>query len=164
MSCLWRRCWYSYTNFDVLGRITEVGQIVDASILTKVNNPQLWNNARTEITTTIYDRSLFTNMKNLRGRIGTVKYQDAYNINPALYQHATHYSYDIAGNVPRLVQDIPILTAWNSRYKTLDYQFDLVSNKVNLFTYQRGASDQFIHQYTYDGDNRLTEVKTSPDG
>lgn len=48
--------------------------------------------------------------------------------------------------------------------KRLDYDYDLVSGKVNTVTYQAGQSDQFIHRYEYDADNRITKVFTSKDG
>jgi RHS repeat-associated protein len=47
---------------------------------------------------------------------------------------------------------------------TLDYEYDLVSMKVNLVSYQKGQQDQFFHQYEYDADNRITKVLTSKDG
>ena len=35
---------------------------------------------------------------------------------------------------------------------------------MNLVLYQYGRPDQFIHRYSYDGDNRIEEVHTSTDG
>jgi len=35
---------------------------------------------------------------------------------------------------------------------------------VHFLYYQKDKSDQFIHRYEYDGDNRVTEVYTSRDG
>jgi YD repeat-containing protein len=43
------------------------------------------------------------------------------------------------------------------------YDYDLVSGKVNQVSYQPGKADGFYHQYTYDPENRLTGVRTSPD-
>jgi RHS repeat-associated protein len=48
--------------------------------------------------------------------------------------------------------------------KRLDYQYDLISGKVNQVIYQPGKGDQFIHRYDYDADNRIISVNTSRDG
>ncbi len=72
----------------------------------------------------------------------------------------SHYSYDVHGNVKTLVQEI----ANKTLVKRLDYDYDLVSGKVNVLTYQANQSDQFIHKYEYDSDNRITKVFTSKDG
>ncbi|MFM7859090.1 MAG: hypothetical protein ACKO96_46005, partial [Flammeovirgaceae bacterium] len=71
----------------------------------------------------------------------------------------TQYSYDTHGNVKSLLQVIPALAP-----KRTDYVYDLVSGKVNFVMYQYGESDQFIHRYEYDADNRITAAKTSSDG
>jgi RHS repeat-associated protein len=72
---------------------------------------------------------------------------------------ATYYSYDIHGNVKSLLQNVPGLTP-----KRTDYAYDLVSGKVNYVLYQYDQPDQFIHRYSYDADNRISQVKTSTDG
>jgi len=51
-----------------------------------------------------------------------------------------------------------------NRLKRTDYDYDLISGKVNEVTYQAGKPDQFIQKYAYDADNRITEVRTSTDG
>jgi len=72
---------------------------------------------------------------------------------------ATYYSYDIHGNVKSLVQQVPGIAN-----KRTDYVYDLVSGKVNFVMYEYAQRDQFIHQYVYDADNRITNVKSSSDG
>jgi len=75
-----------------------------------------------------------------------------------------HYSYDIHGNVKTQVNELNYLVHFaNSRYKRIDYKYDLVSGKVNAVHYQPGRSDKFVHRYSYDGDNRLVRVETSND-
>jgi len=54
-------------------------------------------------------------------------------------------------------------TASSNRFKRIDYEYDLVSGKVNKVSYQKDSADQFIHQYSYDSDNRITKVETSSD-
>jgi RHS repeat-associated protein len=51
----------------------------------------------------------------------------------------------------------------SQRYKRIDYDFDLISGKVNKVIYQPDAPDMFIHRYNYDADNRITRVETSTD-
>jgi len=85
------------------------------------------------------------------------------------YNSAIHYSYDIHGNVEKLVYDIPWLERYDipnitQRYKTTEYEYDLVSGKVNKVKYQDGKSDCFYHKYEYDGDNRLVSAYTSRNG
>ena len=79
------------------------------------------------------------------------------------YDNASFYSYDIHGNVKRLVQNNLDFFTTNYNVKSLDYSYDLISGNVNQVIYQAGASDQFSHRYFYDADNRLTEVETSND-
>ena len=70
----------------------------------------------------------------------------------------THYSYDAHGNVKSLLQYIPDLG-----YKRTDYVYDLVSGNVRFVLYEFDSADQFVQEYRYDADNRLTEVLTSSD-
>ena len=50
-----------------------------------------------------------------------------------------------------------------NRFKTINYQYDLISGKVNFVAYQPGKKDAFYHRYSYDSENRLTNVETSHD-
>lgn len=69
-----------------------------------------------------------------------------------------------------LVAFMPVLSAQTvidlSDYivKDIEYDYDLVSGKVNQVAYQQGQTDQLLHKYEYDGDNRITAVYTSTDG
>jgi RHS repeat-associated protein len=45
--------------------------------------------------------------------------------------------------------------------KRIDYDYDLISGKVNDVHYQNRQPDAFHHHYEYDADNRITEVYTS---
>jgi hypothetical protein len=194
---------YSYTLYDYLGRIIEVGEKAEnasnlgisfANIFGEtVNgfyNPRVisdqnfhdWlmapasNNggSRTEVTHTYYDNTAINNLplvqQNLRKRVATVTYEDKDDGDPQTYQYATHYSYDIHGNVNVLLQDNQqVLNTFTSgiatqRFKQVNYDYDLISGKVNMVSYQQGAADQFYHKYSYDADNRITAVFTSHDG
>ena len=61
------------------------------------------------------------------------------------YGAVTHYSYDIAGNVKILWQDIPELESLDATagLKRLDYDYDIISGKANRLSYQQGKGDQF---------------------
>ncbi len=80
-----------------------------------------------------------------------------------------HYSYDVHGNVNELVfqNNNPLLqevvSSEDQTIKHVLYDYDLISGNVNKVTYQPNRRDQFIHSYTYDADNRITEVHTSKD-
>lgn len=129
---------------------------------------------RGQVVYTVYD-SAFTPLEtkrnleaqeNLRNRIGANMYYLA--VGPGLpgsnYDHATHYSYDASGNIKTLVQEFPQLESFKQRYKRIDYDYDLLSGKVNMISYNRGYADQFFQRYAYDADNRLLKAETSHDG
>jgi RHS repeat-associated protein len=181
---------YSYTQYDSIGRIIQVGQLVSATAITDTTSRVeaallLWENnvagTADQITATVYDTaytimSLELAPSNLRNRVsGTMLYNTAAdrtsgNPNAAA---ATYYSYDILGNVDTLVQDYgnstlypDVLNPMNhtgNRYKKLVYDFDLVSGKMNQVAYQHGNADAFYHTYLYDAENRITNVQSSTD-
>src|SRR5690606_29578158 len=99
-------------------------------------------------------------------RITHVTYEREYDGDDQTYDHATHYVYDIHGNVKTLVHDnkrmsveYPALAS--QRFKRLDYYYDLVSGNVNRMSVQSGEADQWHHAYDYDADNRIRRVYTS---
>lgn len=167
---------YSYTLYDKIGRIVEVGELLTRRPVDTLHHESqvkyekfeglfVSSGKKIQITRTYYDRVKFSNIskdfvqENLRPRVASVTYQDKEGTN---YDKATHYSYDIHGNVQALVQEIK--SEGTRLIKRLDYDYDLLSGKVNYVYYQKGESDQLIHKYIYDGDNRITEVNTSTDG
>ncbi|MFP9099831.1 hypothetical protein ACLI09_12315, partial [Flavobacterium sp. RHBU_24] len=182
---------FSYTKYDGLGRVFEAGQISftgSGSAAYTINNEGklIYNNAeavefnealsytKKEVTKTIYDvpfgtsASLFTQYSNnSRNRVTSVLSYDeiiSSSFNENSYKSALYYDYDIHGNVRELVtfindEDLPE----NQRAKKIVYDYDLISGNVNKVTYQPAQKDQFIHKYSYDADNRITEVYTSKD-
>ena len=164
---------YSYTEYDALGRITEVGQVNNTSAM-KVDTAfnltalAIWldNGTKEQITKTFYDTVEFTvthngfEQNNLRSRVSHMAFYDKED---SPYVSAVHYTYDIHGNVTAMVRDTVPLAVINQDMKSIEYEFDLVSGNVNKVIYQRAYRDQFIHQYTYDADNRIIEVQTSSD-
>lgn len=189
---------YSYTLYDELGRIKEVGQVKPGGglqgIITqaRTRNPQLLTASLTgkpadQITRTTYDKSYYDGdgtlcpdiicQHNLRNR---VSYTAVYPTGtPGVSQAGTHttatiYSYDIHGGVDTIVQDINmegfaynvvngIKVPTGNRWKKFNYSYDLVSGNMKEVNYQSGAADEFHYKYSYDAENKLTDVETSTD-
>ncbi|MCU0423440.1 MAG: DUF6443 domain-containing protein [Bacteroidia bacterium] len=167
---------YSYTVRDALNRVTEVGEITaplinEDSLMYHYQvyfNNWLNRGIRTQITRTYYDNPISTTINNLfvggqqylRSRVATTAY---FEHNTTQYNHATHYSYDIHGNVAVLIQDMPELQDVSHRYKQLFYHYDLISGRVNMVRYEPWEADRFFHRYIYDNDNRLVQTLTSKD-
>ncbi|MDP2174455.1 MAG: hypothetical protein Q8K70_00950, partial [Bacteroidota bacterium] len=169
---------YSYTNFDPLGRITEVGEMESATTMTvalafsPTNLANFINaSAKKEVTRTFYDvpfgsfpsSTQFT-QRNMRGRVSSIQYFETLSSGAnatGSYTQGVHYTYDIHGNVDVLMREMPALSSINQAYKTTHYDYDLVSGKVNQVIYQKHHADQFAHKYSYDGDNRIIDAYTS---
>ncbi|MDR3697046.1 RHS repeat-associated core domain-containing protein [Mucilaginibacter sp.] len=169
---------YSYTYYDILGRIVEGGELenfpVNQSYVDDYANWKTFLHSapqRRDITFTQYDEP-FSNavdnkfgssgQQNLRGRVASILSFAGNNEQTAnQYRHATHYTYDVSGNVPVVVQDYPNTPLGD---KVIAYNFDLVSGKVNEVRYEPGMQDEFRHRYYYDDELRLTNVYTSRKG
>ncbi|MBO9730131.1 MAG: hypothetical protein J7623_15945 [Chitinophaga sp.] len=171
---------YSYTLYDYLGRITEVGEISSSAAMTPeickdATQLSQWLTAaggsRSQITRTIYDQpNTFLEQdiwqaKNLRNRVSwSAVYNNIADTIPGGQASATYYSYDIHGNVRTLLQDYSASTPNpGNRFKKIEYNYDLISGKVNSVSYQPGQRDAFYHRYSYDAENRITNVETSRD-
>ena len=57
------------------------------------------------------------------------------------------------------------MKAFFDKRKSLSFSsslnYDLISGKVNEVAYQPGQADAFYHRYSYDAENKLTDVETS---
>jgi hypothetical protein len=184
---------YSYTLYDEQGRINETGVIIVVQppsnpmpIMTIVTMapsmdmsylaPAVRVKAREDVVATFYDEPLLdlpasdpslSPQENLRKRVSSILYIPKLAVNnsaESFYSYGTHFSYDALGNVKTLTQDNPYLHYLGQRFKRMDYDYDLLSGKVNMVSYNRGKADQFYQRYTYDADNRIEVVKTSNDG
>lgn len=179
---------YSYTRYDALGRIAEVGEIAaqagtgtgQGPIEKQYTGPTLddvkfaaWlaNGTKTEVTSTFYDTPKYLGsfpvfvQQNLRKRVSAT-YLDNDGNSANGYNHATFYSYDIHGNVKSILQENPQLYGVDGNgnpYRRIDYDYDLISGNVKQISYQKGEIDAFYHKYYYDQDNRLKDVYTSKD-
>ena len=169
---------YSYTRYDALGRVTEVGETFTGATgsvvaaeelkaplgeLDNMSYPPL--DEGRQVTRTLYgDLNAAVSYRGqtqryLTNRVAYSYYDVDGNPNTTYDNSYTYYSYDPHGNVEWLGQEQP-----NLGRKFVRYEYDLVSNKVTQVLYQEGQADQFYHRYSYDADNRLTSVRTSSDG
>jgi RHS repeat-associated protein len=182
---------YSYTRYDAIGRVYETGEKYSGGMLIfedeggsyeskSVSSLAVWYNVGTDkqVTTTIYDQpntSVVTNTTitnqqtvNSRKRVVASIYKELKT--NSYYDFATHYVYDISGNIKTLYQDlkpmrdVELVINGTSGLRRLDYDYDLISNKINRVYYQKGFGDQFIYRYDYDADNRITEAYSSRNG
>ena len=173
---------YSYTEYDIIGRIVQVGQLMSTvpatDTITRNDSSLLaWEASAMpsadQITVTTYDTAAYTILPelsplNLRNRVTwRALYNHAADLLSGSDNHATatYYSYDILGNVDTLVQDFKLGSMANNgnRFKKLVYNFDLVSEKVDQVNYQHGCADAFYQNYLYDAENRITNVQSSTD-
>ncbi|HTN08213.1 RHS repeat-associated core domain-containing protein [Agriterribacter sp.] len=150
---------YSYTLYDQLSRITEVGQFNNAG--PEMNNSisrnpvqlQSWMNSnasrKKQITATIYDlragdsylqkdlMPYIMHQNNLRNRVSFSVFAEAGNLNN--YDYAIFYNYDIHGNIDTLLQDYGstgLMAQQGNRYKRITHRYDLISGKINRVSYQ----------------------------
>jgi RHS repeat-associated protein len=182
---------YSYTLYDILGRVTEAGQKHQASAMTQSvsSKPGLlhaWlnnGNGFEQVSRSVYDKiallpvvqgstaaSFRQKAHTMRNRVSHTLFYNTLPVNNAgiplydEYTTASYYSYDIHGNVDTLLQDYRsgmMQQHGLNRFKLMAYRYDLISGKVNQVHYQPGERDQFYHRYEYDADNRVTDVYTT---
>ncbi len=134
---------------------------------------------RYDVVVTTYD-TMKTNLGNISGehlstqenlysRVSTVTYYlskaaDYNNTSDPTPHFVTYYSYDAVGNVKTVSYNSPAMQQAKQQYKRVDYDYDQISGKVNMISYNRGRPDQFYQRYDYDADNRITLAETSNDG
>ncbi|WP_157802164.1 RHS repeat-associated core domain-containing protein [Flavobacterium sp. 1] len=129
-----------------------------------------------QVTKTLYDTPLanttswFTSYgsDNNQKRVTAVMYFSTMTSKTLLsaYDNAILYDYDVHGNVKELLHhtnNSKELNTINQQLKKVVYDYDLISGNVNKVTYQPAKTDQFIHRYEYDADNRINQVYTSKD-
>lgn len=171
---------YSYTKYDILSRITEIGQLTsNTDMVDGISKIQgsleqwLTNAAGTaeQITKTNYDVDynpiqLALIARNLRNRVSwAALFNTAADLPNYNFATASFYSYDILGNVDTLLQYYKqgVMQNNSNALKKIVYGYDLVSGKVKQVSYQPGFPDAFYHRYLYDAELRVTNVFTSAD-
>ncbi len=165
---------FSYTKYDDLGRIIEVGESSSlgslnfaaptlTSNLAVADNTVFPQNNNRDITTTAYSQTTSVTYYGQSQRFTQNRVSHTtVDTDPLVAgdEHSTYYSYDSHGNVEWLVQDHPGGIGKNY----IAYDYDLVSGKVLQVTYNEMRQDRFYHRYQYDAENRLINVQTSRDG
>ncbi len=170
---------FSYTKYDELGRIIEVGEsnatglnfadpALPANVTTYANDVNYPDNTlagiiNTEITKTNYTTPAQVDyyglpQRYLQNRVSFVFNDEDGDLNTTNDQYHTYYSYDPHGNVEWLIQEDAEL---GRNY--IAYEYDLISGNVLKVRYNENRSDKFFHKYEYDAENRLTHVFTSID-
>jgi len=170
---------YSYTNYDHLSRIIEVGEATALQPDINKNNPSYPSTNDPSFTGTLQDRvktyyseELETNLDGnsifdygiSRNRVTASKRingigEDNDDTNAESDDNISYYSYDIHGNVKTIQQEIGDLID----PVTIEYDYDLISGNVKELAFNPGAVDQFYHRYTYDADNRIQQSFFSTD-
>ncbi|MEQ8908166.1 MAG: hypothetical protein RIC95_03160 [Vicingaceae bacterium] len=185
---------YSYTLHDSLSRVFESGEVVltnfarlnwgeiQSNIILElidsmpisINEFVLLKN-RNYVSRTLYDTALLDvanyefKQENLRSRVATQAYYHHLDTNSLLtnWEYATHFSYDVMGNVKSVLNDYfqnGTITNQGHRFKRIDYDYDQISGNVLQVNFQHGKNDALYHKYEYDSQNRITKVETSKDG
>lgn len=178
----------SYTKYDALGRIIEMGE-KNFNIVNVYGNgvsqalyPGLFANTSDVLNTYFYNygnNSQITKIEydnfnggnwnylvgntpsNLRKNIARSLYFEDMN---SSHSAASYYSYDAHGNLKTFWQEIPGIKQFDEQFiKRFDYQYDLISGNLKKSIYQEGKVDQWVHRYAYDADLRLSQVETSKD-
>lgn len=138
-----------------------------------------------DVTKTYYDYqknnilpTSYFKQQNILNEVASVTFEKKFDNNDGTFDYGTHYSYDQHGTLQTVIQDNQALYKRGflsmpqggyygyqaQRYKQLDYEYDLISEKVNQIVYQRGKPDAFYQRYHYDTDNKLQSVETSRNG
>lgn len=163
---------YTYSKYDKLGRIIEVGDAplsATEEFVATLNNKNLLQDQPAfptmntdEETFTVYSEPAanvtYLNQPDRPHRFLDNRISYAYTNNRNGDTVHTYYSYDPHGNVEWMANDLPQL-----KTNFIGYEYDLLSGKILKINYQEGYPDQFFHKYTYDEDNRITAVSTSVD-
>lgn len=145
---------YSYTHYDVLGRVAEVGEKLGGDMATEATGMTDgalagWYHTGTDrqVTLTVYDKAPawapagFV-QANLRKRVAATAVLSSGNVATGNRQAASFFSYDIEGNVSEQLQENAALAAAESAMvpgstglKDIKYEYDLISGKVNKVLY-----------------------------
>ncbi|MBS1773942.1 MAG: hypothetical protein JST82_13875 [Bacteroidetes bacterium] len=182
---------FSYTLYDKQHRIIETGEVMlpcggDCDYVNNLyRNPMdsiikyIRTKVRHDVVRTYYDDMTkdlsleagynLSTQENLIGRVSAILYYDSKgydydSVTVAQPNFGTYYSYDMMGNVKTVTYECMAMEHLRQLYKRVDYDYDQVSGKINMLSYNRGRADQTYHRYSYDADNRITQTETSLDG
>ena len=143
----------------------------NSSLLIFTTNSAATN--KEQVTRTYYDALISTTTaayfgsggpQHIRGRVTSVTYEETDDNNPATYNSASHFSYDIHGNANIVIQQNNAMGSVAMGLKRIEYEYDLISGAVQAVHYQKGEFDEFHHRYEYDAENRLVTAFSSRNG
>ncbi|MFL5763620.1 MAG: peptidoglycan DD-metalloendopeptidase family protein [Bacteroidia bacterium] len=158
----------SYTKYDELGRIIEVGELsksVDPT-QTELDDITYPTSGGTQITVTKYSTPVGSAtyfgglpQRYLQNRVSYTYTDVDGSVSTSGDRVITFYSYDPHGNVEWMLQDVPEIGR-----SYIGYEYDLISGSVIKVKYNEQLPDKFFHRYTYDVDKRIKTAETSDDG
>jgi RHS repeat-associated protein len=168
---------YSYTKYDELGRVIEVGEgksFNEAAIMARRNDIGVGSYPTEQVefvTRTVYSKPFETTSvdqwpsiyhqdeNNLLNRVSYTFVDKDGNDRTLDDRTYTVYDYDAHGNVRWLVQKIPGLAPVGVRY-----EYDLLTGSVKDVAFSaENSNTSFYHRYEYDADKRLKKAQTSRD-
>lgn len=154
---------FSYTKYDNLNRITEVGEYYGSTSFASADATNAsfpGTDTRILIAYKYDEENGYSGARNLAGNLAQVWY---YNPNAFRYGPSkTYYSYNEQGLVEWIVQELRRDNGL-SITKTIEYEYDKAGNLLEL-RYNPGGSDSFYQRYTYDGLSRVIKAETSLTG
>ena len=154
---------FSYTKYDHLNRITEVGEYYGSTSFASADatNASFPTTDKRALIEYKYDEENgYSGARNLAGNLAQVWYYNpnAFSQTPS----KTYYSYNEQGLVEWIVQELRRDNGL-SITKTIEYEYDKAGNLLEL-RYNPGGSDSFYQRYTYDGLSRVIKAETSLTG
>jgi RHS repeat-associated protein len=159
---------YSNIIYDLLGRDVEAGQNDEPgwNLITQdnINNytefPVVAHGSDQQVYTYYSDASTDLPIGEQEYLLNRVSWTQAFNknVNGTTDEVRTYYSYDPHGNVKKIIRKLPGMPLVRT-----EYEYDLISGKVNKVLFNNGLKSAFYHRYEYDDDNRLTAAYTSND-
>jgi RHS repeat-associated protein len=168
---------FSYTLYDALGRVKEVGEFTQNMMAATRGNIYVETTQTTffglavnhaEVTRTFYDvADMVTSFaggfsqNNLRSRVSYTTTRPKGENN---FVFGTYYNYDIHGNVKSLVHQNLYAPSPGLEQNLVEYEYDLLSGVVKKVGYNKHKPDHYFHKYAYDDQNRLTHAYTSRNG
>jgi hypothetical protein len=178
---------FNRTIYDKLGRIFRTKQIFTTAPLTydDARTPGLYSSwlsthlDSNQITRFYYDEvqlpvpvTVFgtAGQKNLHNRVSHVDYEEVNDSNPATYDYATHYSYDLHGMANVVVHEnnykagsTPLFSS-TDKYQKSEMEYDVICGNIYKYTYQKDKIDALYQTFSYDANNRLVKANSSTDG
>ncbi len=162
---------YAYLKYDDLGRLIETGlstkDVSSQGFSDEGDDQDYPTTGLSDRVVSIYDEEVTSlyyissssklEQHYIQNRI-SYAYSDPDGTNANGDEIYTYYSYDPDGNVEWMLQSIP---GMNKKY--IEYEYDLIANKVTKVSYNSGMNDQFFYKYNYDSDYRIKSVQTSKD-